>query len=129
MTMTEPTKAEMDALDRLLAEAAALPDPVPGAGLMARILADAEAVRPLVEPLPARPAPSGPAAAPRLGWRNWLATLGGWPALGGMAVAGITGLWLGVAPPAAVDQLVADLLGDRVAVDLLGLTDPFELEG
>lgn len=119
MTMTEPTNAERDALDRLLAEVAARPDPVPGAALMARIMADAEAPGIALDV----------AAAPRLGWRNWLATLGGWPALGGMAMAGITGLWLGVAPPAAVDQLVATLLGQTVPLDLLGLSDPFELEG
>ncbi|WP_245820547.1 UPF0449 family protein [Flavimaricola marinus] len=118
--MVEPTKAEMDALDALLADVAGAPDPVPSDDLMARILADAEA---------SRPVPAAPPEAPRLGWRNWLATLGGWPVLGGMAMAGVAGLWLGVAPPAAVDQMVAEMLGETVSVDLLGLTDPFELEG
>lgn len=118
MTMAEPTKAEMAALDALLADVADAPEVAPSDDLMARILADAEAAQGLAVPV-----------LLRVGWRNWLAALGGWPALGGMAVAGVAGLWLGVAPPAAVDQLVAELLGETVSVDLLGLTDPFELEG
>lgn len=124
MTMAEPTIAEMAALDALLAEVADAPVPesgplpVPSDDLMARILADAEAAQVRAVAVP-----------PRVGWRNWLAALGGWPALGGMAVAGVTGLWLGVAPPAAVDELVAEMLGETVSVDFLGLSDPFELEG
>jgi hypothetical protein len=72
--------------------------PAPEA-LMARILADAarEAV-----PL----APPARAAQPRIGRLAALfAALGGWPAVGGLATAGVAGLWLGLSPPAAVEAL------------------------
>lgn len=32
-------------------------------------------------------------------WQQFSAAVGGWPALGGLAVASLTGLWIGVAPP------------------------------
>lgn len=119
--MAEPTKAEMDALDALLNETAQRPDPVLGDDLMSRILADAAAAQVASE--------RSDKVDQTGGWRGWVETLGGWPVLGGMAMAGVTGLWLGVSPPAAIDALVADMIGDTVSMDFLGLTDPFEMEG
>ncbi|MDH3262385.1 MAG: dihydroorotate dehydrogenase [Paracoccaceae bacterium] len=93
-----PERAEAmleEALGLARAEAAR---PAPEA-FLARVLADA-----------AREAPPAPAQAraapPRLGrLAAALAALGGWPALGGLATAGVAGLWLGLSPPAAVEDL------------------------
>ena len=46
--------------------------------------------------------------------------LGGWPALGGVAMAGITGLWIGIAPPASVEALSAQVFGTTDSVSLMG---------
>ena len=51
-------------------------------------------------------------AAPR--WRELLALLGGWPGLGGLAAAGLVGVWIGYALP-------GDLAGDGFG---LGLFQP-----
>jgi hypothetical protein len=77
--------------------------PEPSAELLTRIMAGAEAE------LAARAAP--PAAAPRR-WRlaNLVKTLGGWPALAGMATAAATGLWLGFAAPDSLNTLAGGLL-------------------
>ena len=34
-------------------------------------------------------------------------------------MAGVTGVWFGIAPPASVTTLAADLIGTTVTVDLL----------
>lgn len=132
MKMTDPktdkhSALEMAALDALLADLAALPVEPAGPDLMERILADAVAA----QPAPVLPGPAVPSAsnAESTGWRGWLDALGGWPALGGLAAAAVTGLWIGVAPPAAIDDLVAGVLGETVSLDLSGLGDTFELEG
>lgn len=63
--------------------------PTPDAALLARVLADAEAVQNV---------PSGPRAASRAGWlAGVVAGLGGWRALGGMATAALAGIWIGYA--------------------------------
>lgn len=38
-----------------------------------------------------------------------LAMIGGWPAMAGLATAGIAGLWIGAVPPAGLANLAADL--------------------
>ncbi|MFW8594871.1 hypothetical protein ACOHWE_11765 [Cribrihabitans neustonicus] len=43
----------------------------------------------------------------RQGWRQLAAAVGGWPAMGGLAAAGLAGLWLGLAPPDFVPDPVA----------------------
>lgn len=120
--MDKHLAADMAALDALMAEVAASPVEAPGDDLMARILADAGAAQADTVAAPAS-APVTPA------WRGWLDALGGWPTLGGLTAAAVTGLWIGVAPPAAVDDLVASVLGETVSLDLAGLGDTFELEG
>lgn len=72
--------------------------PRPGADLTARILADAAAVqadlRRQAAPGPRRTQrPQGPV-------RRLRDALGGWPALAGLGLAALAGLWLGLTPPA-----------------------------
>lgn len=85
--MTHDPKTNPDLwLDDLLDDVAAAPLPETPSGLMARVLADAEHLL---------PAPGG-APAPVPLWRQIIGGLGGWGALGGMAVAGVTGLAVGL---------------------------------
>lgn len=112
-----------DDLDGLFAEARA-DSPAPSPALMARILADAAAVQP-------RPAAAPPRrAVPRFGLGAVLAALGGFGSLAGLASAAVAGLWIGLAPPAAVDDLAASLwpvddVGDSIELfpDLEGMID------
>lgn len=109
-------------LDALLAKAGALPVP-PSAALTARILADADALQP-----PARGQLG--ALRPRIGVLGWLLELaeglGGGRAVAGLSLAGVTGLFLGVADPTALQSLTALIAGDMTTVgqmDLLPATD------
>lgn len=108
---------DQDTLDAAFA-AARRPDPAPSEALMARVLADAEAAqsRPATrEPRPTR-------------WSGFFDLLGGWPAVSGLAAAGVAGLWLGLAPPASVEDLAGTLLGNVTEVSILGDLDGFALE-
>lgn len=81
----------------------------PDDSLMARVMADAHRVD-----------HSEPAAQPAASW--WAALhdlLGGWPTVGGMALAGVAGLWVGIAPPAPVENLAAGVFGTTDTVSLL----------
>lgn len=112
---------ENDDLDRLFAEARA-EQHLPGDDLMARLMADAARNAPL------RAAPIGPEK--RFGGvMGFLAALGGWPALGGLAMATLAGLWIGIAPPESLNDFAASVLGEQVTVSLFPDLDPFELEG
>lgn len=82
----EPKRAPDDWLDDLLDDVAKAPEPDASPQLMARILADAEHVM---------PPPGGVPATDPL-WHQIVRALGGWGALGGLAVAGITGLAIGL---------------------------------
>ena len=103
--------AQDDILDGLFAEAAERRE-VPSAGLISRILADADRVQPVLAPL-RRVAPAR---------RGWLATLADWfgggMSLAGMSAAAATGLYLGVAQPASVLAL-SELVTGSVAIDSL----------
>lgn len=92
---------ENQALEALFEKARANPPDVPDA-LMARVLTDAEAMRP---------------KAQTTGWRGWLASLGGLPALGGLVAATCVGFWLGFAPPAALPDLAGQMLGFDLVLD------------
>ena len=124
--MTEADK-DMMALDALFAEARDVM-PRPGDDLMARILADAAtAMRPVAAPVAAPVWAPGPT---RSGWRSTLAAIGGWPALGGMALATMAGVWIGVAPPDRLNTLASGVWGETVSVQLYPDDDPFGmLEG
>ncbi len=108
-------------LDALLAEAAGVRTD-PSAALTARILADAAAVQP--------PLANVAAARPRLGLRRWVgdlvAGLGGGRAVAGLSLAGVTGLFLGVVDPAALQSITTLVAGETVLaaqMDLLPATD------
>lgn len=99
-------------LDDLFAQARAQA-PQPDDALMARVLADAaEQSAPVSSPV------SSPIHQPGF-WARLSDALGGWPALGGLAAATVAGVWVGIAPPAGVEDLAASLIGDTVSVTLL----------
>lgn len=99
-----------DALERAFAAARAEGDPAAPLPeeLMARLLAEAEAERPLAPgAVPGAPAGAG-------GINAWLGGLlrpagqgggFGWGAAGGLAACVVAGLWLGYAPPPALEGL------------------------
>jgi len=86
--------------------------------LMARVLADADALLPKAAVFQA-PAPAGFFA-------SLSEMLGGWPVLSGVAAAGVAGLWVGLAPPDSVENWAADLLGTTTQISLMPEFDDFE---
>lgn len=103
--MTDPAHNH---LDDLLNQVAQQEPPVPS-DLMARVLIDADYVQPRM------------ITAKTNGiWGTLLDMIGGWPAVGGIAMAGVAGLWIGVAPPSGFDTIAWDLLGETQTVDLFG---------
>jgi hypothetical protein len=105
MKMTADTEAEIEALENLLAEAAQVPPEVPPQ-LAARILADARAEQARVL---RRPVSRG-------GFLEWLrASVGGWPAVGGLAAATCAGFWIGISPPQGIPDAGALLLDAETA--------------
>lgn len=89
-------------LDDLFASARTDARAEPSEALMARILGDADAAMERdVAPVRARAVP---------GWRVWLRALGGWPSVGGLAMATLAGIWVGL----SADTLLPASLGDLV---------------
>lgn len=122
---------ERDDLDDLFA--AARDAERPGRDLTARVLADAARVQ-AATPAPAR--------APRRGGigRSILGAVGGWAGLSGLAVAGVTGLMIGVAAPDRVDEALngqlsaflsplEDETGYLPGLEFLALIDDEDLGG
>lgn len=119
MKMTDETDEAL--IDALLDDVARRPVAPIDSALMARLVEDSDRLVPRPEPM------AGAIAV--TGWRGAFDLLGGWPAMGGLAAAGIVGLWIGVAPPELVNDAVAGLFGGTVAVDLTGLGDTLGMEG
>lgn len=100
----------------------------PGEDLMARVLADADA---------AQVAMSAPRLTPRLAPRDplsarFFAVIGGWPSMVGLATAGLAGVWIGVAQPAALVAGSEALIYGDATVTLVDLDAGFglgELDG
>lgn len=109
--MTDARKTED--LDRLFSQMREDGDKAVPDDLMARVLADARQVqnRPARVPDASRPGPFAALAD----------LLGGWRGMGGLVAASCAGLWLGIAPPAALDEMSAGLVGGSTEV-ALGLT-------
>lgn len=110
-------------LDDLFATAAADPGGAPSAGLMARVMQDAETQQ-------AALAAQTVASVPRESfWRGLLGMLGGWPSLGGVAMAGVAGVWIGVAAGPSVMQgdLATNLIFSSADVYLSDLDDSFAI--
>lgn len=91
-------------------------------------LSDAALARMTAQALAAQGHAAAPAPAPaaRPGFlRQMLATIGGWPAMAGLATAGVAGLWIGAVPPAGLVNLAVDLGAvSGAAEDDLYLVDP-----
>jgi hypothetical protein len=85
----------------------------PSPALMARILQDAAAEQPRAAP------PT--TTRPRFTFAALVAALGGGGALAGLATATVAGLWIGLAPPIAVEDFAATLWvsGEGDSVDLI----------
>jgi len=105
MTMADKSMTEHD-LDALLAAAAKDAAQAPSGDLMARVLADAEAMQPQAASL---------APAPRRGvLAGIVSALGGWPSLGGLAAATVAGVWIGFsATPVILPDGLAGLVDDE----------------
>jgi hypothetical protein len=92
-----------DPLEALFAEAG---KDGPSPDLMARVLADAEAVQAAAAAAPAsRPAEPDPARRP---WLDMLlGALGGWSAVSGITAAGVMGLAVGLYSPDTISGLIS----------------------
>jgi hypothetical protein len=100
MVMTDKKHLSDLELDALF-ETAASSTVEPSANLIARVMADADAVageREFVTHLNAETAPLGRLAA-------FLRGIGGWPAVAGMSAATVAGVWIGYAPPDALNGI------------------------
>jgi hypothetical protein len=103
-------------LDQAFSEMRMHPPAMPE-GLMARVLQDAEAARPM------------PTSRTGL-WAQLLSALGGWPGAAGLVATACTGLWIGVAMPSGVTTSFG--LTDTAALDIgdpLGTFDQLLVEG
>ncbi|WP_050530396.1 hypothetical protein [Pseudaestuariivita atlantica] len=106
-------------LDELFAEASERDAHGASPDLLARVLGDAEAVQEgFVAPV------ARPSAPPRVPfWQSVLDAIGGWPAAAGLAAAGVAGVWIGVAPPEALEFDMATMLGVDDGLASIGLVD------
>jgi len=104
------TRSENELLDNLFAEARS-EEVSPSDDLLTRVLADAAALQPQQPPVTV-------ISVPTL-WTRVMNSIGGWPALSGVAAAGVAGLWVGLVPPDAIDSWVADALGDTTSISFI----------
>lgn len=92
----------MDRLDALLREARGAQTPVP-AHVTAAVLDDAQRLQPAV---------SGWRHNPRTAWiAKMRGAFGGWRAMGGLVAATCAGFWIGISPPAALEDAEALIFG------------------
>lgn len=124
MSDKDTSLSDMDHLEDLFATARREPVELPQA-LQAAMLAEAADIQ------SARKAELAPTAATIAGaarqapislWRQFLAAVGGWPALGGLAAASLCGLWIGLAPPDflpdPVESYASYTSGSQLTADL-----------
>lgn len=126
MSDTDKSLNEMDHLEDLFAAARSAPTELPGP-LQASLLADAQRVQ--EERSSARDRASetsqllsSPQELSRQIWRQFVSAVGGWPALGGLVAASLSGLWIGLAPPSflpdPVESFASYSSGSQVVSDL-----------
>jgi len=126
MSDTDKSLNEMDHLEDLFAAARSAPTELPGP-LQASLLADAQRVQ--QERASARDMASetsqllsSPQELSRQIWRQFVSAVGGWPALGGLVAASLSGLWIGLAPPSflpdPVESFASYSSGSQVVSDL-----------
>lgn len=116
MTMTNPNE---DMLNEVFAQARAV-DVSPSDDVMARILADAATVQ---DEFATRPMPEKAGL-----WDRMMDALGGWPAVSGLAAATVAGIWVGVAPPTAIEDLTSSVIGDEINVSFFSSDFGFDTE-
>ena len=124
MTDTDKSLSDMDHLEDLFAAARSEPAQLPQA-LQAAMLADAQQVQ---QDRAKAMVPGGskmglhPQKLPARLWQQFTSAVGGWPALGGLAVASLCGLWIGLAPPSFLPDPVASFAsyssGSQLVSDL-----------
>ena len=111
----EPDKSEMDDLDALFTEVASQ-KAEHTSDLMARVLVDAARIQaPAASPPPSRG--SSGILSP-----FWTA-LGGWAGAGGLAAVAAAGVWLGIAPPAALESVTDVFFGRSVTLQIFSADD------
>lgn len=125
----DPERMDHD-LDQLFATARDTAPELPDS-LAARMVEDALAVQAeaLTSPAVERP-------VLRIGiFRQFLALLGGWPAMAGLATATVAGIWIGMSPPTILTE-GASALGwqsvsgeDAYLVDTMSIFDTLAGEG
>ena len=126
MSDTDQSLNKMDHLEDLFAAARRAPTELPGP-LQASLLADAQRVQ--EERSSARDRASetsqllsSPQELSRQIWRQFVSAVGGWPALGGLVAASLSGLWIGLAPPSflpdPVESFASYSSGSQVVSDL-----------
>lgn len=108
--MTQPRSPDDDALDAAFSEMSTTPPDVPDA-LMARVMADAIAEMPKPNRVSI--------------WQNVLRTLGGWPAVAGLAATACVGVWMGGV--LSDDLVVAFGLTDAASLEMGGDLGAFDL--
>jgi len=116
-------KRELDdlELDALFASARGQ-DTLPSGDLMERVLSDALAVQTLAQ------ANSTPAAPRRRWWQAAWMAVGGWPAMAGLATAGVAGIWIGVSPPEGLSDSASALFALETDGYLVDVTSGFSLD-
>lgn len=114
MTKTDRSEQELEELLQLAAKAG----PDPSDALLARVMADADAVLAERSAASATALGSVPTTASG-GWLNrLLGGIGGWPAVAGLATATVAGVWIGYAQPASFSGVAGGLLAGETAYDL-----------
>ncbi|MBR9652867.1 hypothetical protein [Thalassovita aquimarina] len=115
------TERDVDNLD-IFFDAARRQVPDPSPDFMQRVLDDALAEQ---RRLAGRKAPrrAGPG---RL--RQFVAAIGGWPAVAGLATASVAGLWIGVNPPSAVSMTAEAYLNSGADAYLVDLAPDFQFD-
>ncbi|WP_122074183.1 hypothetical protein [Pseudophaeobacter sp. EL27] len=122
MSDTDKSLSEMDHLEDLFAAARSDPTPVPQA-LQAAILADAQQIQNNRAMASDTSRATGQSRQlPQRLWQQFISAVGGWPALGGLAAASLTGLWIGLAPPSflpdPVESFASYSSGSQLITDL-----------
>ena len=120
MTDTDKSLSELDHLEDLFAAARSEPIQLPPA-LQAAMLADAQQIQQAGTLAPAEQSSSPQNISLRL-WQQFVSAVGGWPALGGLAAASLSGLWIGLAPPSffpdPVESFASFSSGSQLVADL-----------
>lgn len=119
------TERDLDNLD-VFFDAARRQAADPSPDLMQRVLDDALAEQ---QRMAAQAAPQARPGRPARGWlRQLLSAIGGWPAVAGLATASVTGLWIGVNPPAAVSTTAEAYLNSGADTYLVDLMPGFQFD-